>query len=823
MISGCYISGKHTHCTLHAGAYAGVPLRFETEFGQHVAFGSLCVASNSEQPPLTKAQQMSLARLADWVVADIVHSARSRRQRERRRMMELLAIAQKQIDTADDFEKIVCDMLREVYPGAEIGIHTSIDEQLVFEGGTEVAANVIEHGLWEDGEYFDYLIEQFNHLDPVAPRVVRIVAAQCASQSIPTYLVIGSKDFRVVFDDVDSSFVHMAAQMICRGWQNLALREAVNAKNNFLRGITHQLRTPIHGILGSVELLAEELGAREMAIDSTDSRRGSITSNISGDHKDPITYIKTIRSSARELISTVNSLINLNRWTDIAQAERIVALHHINEIETVLLNEVLQASPEQFGYRPSLMFKHHFPPDFDTLTLDIRLFVDCLLPLIVNAIQAAEGGIVSVTITVTNDQQSLFVDIEDTGRGISVADQMNIFKAYEKVDPHTTGAGLGLTLASRLATIMNGEVALARSEIGNGSHFRATFAQPKCSASKRSSDPEPPTPARPSFTFDTPASPGSASLSNYFAQYLIHRGHIQSSIPGGSISIFDYATNAQHQQLEKAAICLIPDSDSCLVINDGQKVWRENNIVYVRGPFLSGILESALDQAQIICFELEHLKKTTDMKVAIDEIMIPPLAEAVAEVPLTVDIPPNLTVAEPVTTEVLTVSLQTLHIKDPTPSSTRLCPKPTTLIVDDNAVNLRFLEMYCRRRAIPCLTAIDGFKAVTAFSEHQAAAFSQLHNGSYSDASTKQPHPIELVLMDLQMPNCDGLEATKRIRELEKENNWRKSIVIIVTGQDSLKDRLDSREAGADGFFVKPVGPKVLDKGIKEWFPAAKI
>jgi DNA-binding response OmpR family regulator len=77
--------------------------------------------------------------------------------------------------------------------------------------------------------------------------------------------------------------------------------------------------------------------------------------------------------------------------------------------------------------------------------------------------------------------------------------------------------------------------------------------------------------------------------------------------------------------------------------------------------------------------------------------------------------------------------------------------------------------------------------------------------------------------MDLQMPNCDGLEATKRIRELEKENNWSKSIVIIVTGQDSLKDRLDSREAGADGFFVKPVGPKVLDKGIKEWFPAAKI
>ena len=743
--------------------------------------------------------------------------------------MELLAIAQNQIDTTDDFEKIVCDMLQQVYPDANIGIHTSIDEKLVLEGGTEVAANQIEHGLWEDGEYFDYLIEQFNHLDPVAPRVVRIIAAQCASQRIPTYLVIGSRDFRVVFDDVDSSFVHMAAQMLCRGWQNLALREAVNAKDNFLRGITHQLRTPIHGILGSVELLAEELGAREMSVISADSRRGSVTSNISGDHKDPTTYIKTIRSSARELISTVNSLINLNRWTDIAQAERIIAPHHINEIETVLLNEVLQASPDQFASRPSLILKHHFPPGFDTLTLDIRLFVDCLLPLIINAIQATEGGIVSVTMTVTADQDSLIVDVEDTGRGISTVDQRNIFKAYEKVDPHTTGAGLGLTLASKLATIMNGAVTLVRSEIGKGSHFSATFAQPICSNSEKALNQETNGTGRPLFTFDTSVSPGPASLSNYFAQYLIHRGHIRSSKPGGSLSIFDYSTNPQQQQqqLEKAAICMIPESVSCLIMNDEQQVRRENNVVYVKGPFLSGILENALDQARSICFELENPDPTSENMTLLDEVK----TEAVTDSPPDVTKTPNLTTtdsspgpSEPVTTDVLTVSLQTLHIDVSSPPPIKLSPKPTTLIVDDNAVNLRFLEMYCRRRGIPHLTAIDGFKAATAFLEHQTAAFSQLRNGCLVDHSTKiRPSPIELVLMDLQMPNCDGIEATKRIREIEVDNNWTKSIIVIVTGQDSLQDRLESREAGADGFFVKPVGPKVLDKGIKEWFPAAEI
>ena len=78
-----------------------------------------------------------------------------------------------------------------------------------------------------------------------------------------------------------------------------------------------------------------------------------------------------------------------------------------------------------------------------------------------------------------------------------------------------------------------------------------------------------------------------------------------------------------------------------------------------------------------------------------------------------------------------------------------------------------------------------------------------------------------LVLMDLQMPNCDGAEATRQIRKLEEVNGWPRAIIVIVTGQDSPQDRLLSKEAGADDFFVKPVGPKVLDRGFKEWWRGA--
>ncbi|KAF2451322.1 hypothetical protein P171DRAFT_3839 [Karstenula rhodostoma CBS 690.94] len=806
-------------------AYAGVPLRFETEFGQeqHVAFGSLCIASNSEQPPLTKAEQMSLARLADWIVADIIYSMRARRQRERRKMMELLAVAQKQVDVDENFEGIVLDMLRKIYPQAVVSIHTSTDGQLILDGGTEFPVDQIEHGLWEDGEYFDYLIEQFNHLDPVAPRVVRAVAVQCASQRIPTYLVVGSKDFRIVFDDIDSSFLHLAAQMLSRGWQSLALREALSAKDNFLRGITHQLRTPIHGILGSVDLLAEELGVPETA---SGSRRGSATSSLNGDHTDPKTFIKTIRSSARELISTVNSLINLNRWTDIAQAERIIAPHHINEIETALLNEVLQSNLDRFSRRPSIMFEHRFPEDLDSLALDMRLFVDCIQPLVTNAIQAAEGGVVCITTAVTDHHESLIIDIEDTGKGIPSSDHRNIFSAYEKVDAHTTGAGLGLTVACRLARIMNGEVTLVRSEIGKDSHFRATFARPTCISSLSASHRRMIKAENTLFAFDTPSSPNPTSLSSFFVRYLLHRGHSQSRTADGSVYIFEHSTDSHYQQSPpqlqsgKAGICLIHDSAYHPLMLEGDHIRRDKEIVYVKGPFLSNILEQACSEAQSICAELEALKHSPEVQVSTETIEN---AKLIATSNNTSDIPTPLSSTSltsgptfPANTDTLAVSLQTLHLETPSPSLPKQPTKPTTLIVDDNAINLLYLEMYCRRRGIPHLAATDGLKAVQALRLHQTAAFTP--NSVPTDVE-----PIALVLMDLQMPNCDGVEATRQIRGLEEANGWPKTTIVIVTGQDSLQDRMLSKEAGADDFFVKPVGPKVLDRGIKDWFPGSKV
>jgi CheY-like chemotaxis protein len=143
--------------------------------------------------------------------------------------------------------------------------------------------------------------------------------------------------------------------------------------------------------------------------------------------------------------------------------------------------------------------------------------------------------------------------------------------------------------------------------------------------------------------------------------------------------------------------------------------------------------------------------------------------------------------------------------------------KPMTLLVDDNAINLRLLEMYCSRRGLPYRTARDGAEAVRIFRKHRMPV---------DDLLLQQPlvtQPFDLVLMDLQMPICDGIDATRQIRTLEQEYKWEKSVVFIVTGQSSPSDRTNASDAGANGFLVKPVGPKDLDRWVKQEFPAAGL
>jgi signal transduction histidine kinase/ActR/RegA family two-component response regulator len=806
----------------HGGlvAYAGVPLRMQHESGECVGLGSLCVASATGRDPLSKTQQLALARLADWIVHDIIQCARARRQRERHRFVELIAAVQHEPE-GDDVQEPILRILRQAFPDESISLQsTGTDQSTVPYPAT---TSDLKHGLWEDDEYIEDFIANSNSNEPPKDRVVRFISAQCETKLGPSVLVVATKDFRRIFDDVDSWFVHTCATMLTQRWQKRLLTEVMRAKEKFLRGVSHQLRTPIHGILGAAELLTEDLRALTVPGSST-LRPGveAIMKPLAELGKSSI-YLDTISTAGRELMSTVNNMITLNRWADIAAAERQYATHGIESLETSLVKALADFTFRDTRTRAPVFFHHNLTPESEGLRIDINLFRDGILPLIVNAIQNTTEGVVTVIQSYTQKTKTLVVDVEDTGCGISPEDQGRIFDLYEKVGEHSTGAGLGLTLATKFSALLYGSIELVSSEVDRGSHFRATFRDIRPSGSTPSESAALQLKHLPLSYRHLPSDSLDAHLTSNLAKYLTQNGFSLSNDPQDCLNIIDYIRDSTEREKyhsilpkEQVAICLVPNSDEPDVPESC------TNIVFVNGPFSSSTLDSALQKADQLLAQLRKSTRTSPQPSPAPlegpkSLLTPADQTTESDQQSTSDegydsangssIPPTRTnetqqllsesLAKAVSQiEAATIDLPIHPLIPPTTS------KPMTLIVDDNAVNLRILEMYCKKRGLPYLSAIDGHQAVELFKKQQTCAAGG----------------IDLILMDLQMPVCDGISATRQIRALEKMRDS-KVVVFIVTGQDSQMDREAAGKAGADNYLVKPVGIRMLDSNLKRYFP----
>jgi signal transduction histidine kinase/CheY-like chemotaxis protein len=792
-------------------------------------------------------------------------------------MVDMLAAALEETDAAVS-EEPVMRMLQTAYPDAVVSLQTCKAGRVELRGQDPVLLADFSDHLWEDIDHIDEFIATSNHLEPPDDRIIRAIAVPCESVSGHSFLVVGSKDFRQIFDDIDTWFVEKSASIISQMWHKRLLAEVMVAKEKFLRGFSHQLRTPVHGILGSVELLAEDLKSRSLS-DSVSKTTAllQLTSVANPDEGHGV-YLDTIKRAGRDLISIINSMITLNRWADVAITDRHYARHTALDLETALVSEVQKAVSGDTRYKATIFFNHTLPPDHCTLRTDLSLLRDSLLPVIINAIQSTTEGLVVITISARPDSKEL-VDITDTGHGIPLNDRQRIFELYEQVDVYSTGAGLGLTLATRFAALLKGSIKLVSSEINRGSHFRATFQDVEVTYSESlQTEPMIPRLANIPHRFHVvPSTQKALSLSDHFAKSLFCYGFTASTDVNDGLIILDFVADLEQHRAalarlpsDRVVICLVPFSEEEDHFDNAL-----SNVVYVRGPFETRTMSSALKDADRMISLLEAKLADTptpngstsqeDTKCdglgsaaqgadeAVKDLSAEqnPLtheatgieythrASTAPETPSPSPSQPHRIESNPlfslsqlrkgqlptppleedltgldssVTTETNDIHMSSEQLRNsdstpilPNPATTS---HPTALLVDDNAVNLRVLQMYCKKRHLSYICAKDGREAVSVFHAHQESAVAE-----------NKSLPIQLILMDLQMPVCDGIEATRRIRELEAGKNWGKSVILMVTGQDSPADREAANGAGAQEYFIKPISMKALDGGLKQYFP----
>ena len=219
------------------------------------------------------------------------------------------------------------------------------------------------------------------------------------------------------------------------------VEESSYLKNAFLGNMSHQIRTPLSGILGFSEMLETELA-------------------VMG-NKDLYEFAKSIHESGTKLMSLIANVI------DISSIEANILELDINDIDiNTLIGEV------ETGYllkakERGLVFKTKFDTDIKTIKADKVNLLKVLNIVADNAVNYSLSGFVTIS-TELNPDQTASVKIKDSGRGISKDELIKLERSFDFSRKGTsltyTGQGLGLILAHRLCSLMNGSLNILSKE-----------------------------------------------------------------------------------------------------------------------------------------------------------------------------------------------------------------------------------------------------------------------------------------------------------------------------------------------------------------------
>lgn len=233
--------------------------------------------------------------------------------------------------------------------------------------------------------------------------------------------------------------------------KTVALVDAGKQKAQFMANVTHELRTPLQGIMGLSELVSKGIYGP-----ATDRQRQAM---------------RDMKGSAIRLLRLIDDLLQL-------AADDAGKLSH--RTERVELGELLPgtlATVQWLLQGKQLAIELDVEPGLPALATDRGKLNQIVLNLVSNAVKfTPDGGSIIVRARRTGD--ALTVEVEDTGVGIAPRDLERIFDEFFQVDGSMSreygGVGLGLALVRRLLALLGGSIDV-RSELGQGSTFRVTL------------------------------------------------------------------------------------------------------------------------------------------------------------------------------------------------------------------------------------------------------------------------------------------------------------------------------------------------------------
>ncbi|MGJ4941008.1 response regulator [Bradyrhizobium sp. HKCCYLS1011] len=466
------------------------------------------------------------------------------------------------------------------------------------------------------------------------------------------------------------------------------------------------------------------------------------------------TYAKAVKTSGEALMSLIEELLDYSKIEagKLDLEARPFALTPLIEGITELLAPRAQAKNLEIA-----AYIDERLPSF--VVGDAARLRQVLLNVAGNAIKFTMTGGVALIVEPGIWPGEISFRVRDTGIGVAPEAQARIFREFEQADERVArsfgGTGLGLAITDRIVKRMGGRITLD-SAPGAGSTFEVAVPLPAAlERGEQNSFAGPDLSARSVLLVAT------AGLATELIERRLHNWGAQTCFaPDAGIAQALLPERSWHAVLIDEAI----GREMALAIGEAARHHATRRIVLVT-PSTRHELQPSAPFTGYLVKPLRAASLAARLAGSPD-VTAPPLAEESVVEP---DVPTSASSSEGL----------------------------SILVAEDNEINALLMRSLLTRLGHRVVIATNGEAALESW-----------------EAAKSAGTPYDLILMDIQMPRLDGMEAAKRIRAQEASETGRRTPILALTANTLVEDRYACFEAGMDGFLIKPLDRDKLDEAL---------